>query len=218
MRVLTRLYFALGLAVLFPGAVFAQTCFGGPSLATSSGNIRAGADFIDGVNEYGIGATFGSQPLFFGGGFSFADIDNSEVSAKTLSALIGTEFRPSTSSSDLMMCAVFSTARVFGIELLGVDLTSWNFIPALAVGYNARVSPTVSVVPAAQVSVVHARFNADAGVFGEASESDTSVGLSFGLGFLFNERFSVGPRIAIPLSSDDGDTVFGVTASIAFGS
>ena len=73
------------------------------------------------------------------------------------------------------------------------------------------------LAPYAQGALVWNRISYDAGPLGEDSESDTNGLLVLGFGMIFNSRFSLGPAVWIPISEDDGDTVFGINLAFAVG-
>jgi hypothetical protein len=211
-----RLLAILTLATLsLPSSVLAQICRGGTPLAgVSSGNFGGGASFFDGGKTFGASATFGSQ--FFGtGAFAYTDFDDTDLSLKNLAGLVGFEVSPSGSQASI--CPTASVGYGFGLEVLGVDITTVTFAPSVAAGFVAEVSPTVAVVPSAEIALLYQRLTADAGPLGETTESETDGALALAVSLLFKQRVSVGPSVYIPIASDGGDTVFGVGIAIAVG-
>jgi hypothetical protein len=204
---------ALALATASP--VAAQVCLGGPALGVAtSANVGGSVSFFDGGKTYGVSAAFGSE--FFGsGGFSYTDLDDTELSLKTLS--VGAGYQVAPESSEVSVCPTLGFAYSFGLEFAGIDITALSITPAVAIGVDAEISPTVSLMPFAQLGLVYNRVTADAGIVGDATESETNGLLVLGAGLNFNERVAIGPAVYIPLASDGGDTVFGVGVSVAVG-
>ena len=180
----------------------------------SPANIGAGVSFFDGGKGYSAGAAFGSA-LFGAAAFTYTDFDDTDLSLKQLAGAIGYEVAPS--NSQLRICPNVGLGYGFGLEIAGIDITTLTFSPSVSVGFPAEVSPTVLIVPFADLGLLYQRVTADAGPLGEESESETDGALVLGISLLFNARFAVGPSVFIPLASDGGDTVFGVDFAISLG-
>jgi hypothetical protein len=211
-----RYALALFLSATLPSYVESQVCRGGPALAgVAAGNVGGTVSFFDGGKSFGASATFGSE--FFGtAGFTYSDFDDTDLSLKSLGARAGYEIAPS--ASRVRLCPTASIAYGFGLEVLGVDVTTLGLAPALSVGIEAVVSPTVTVIPAAELGLAYQRISVDAGPLGEETESETDGFLVLALGVVFNQRFAVGPAVSIPIASDGGDTTFGIGLAVAVGS
>jgi hypothetical protein len=180
----------------------------------ASGNVGGGVSFFDGGKTFSGTGTFGSQ-LFGGVGFSFTDFDDTDLSFKNISGSLGYEV--TSSETEVSFCPSFGAGYGFGLEIVGVDLTTVSVVPAVSVSIVTEVSPTVSIVPFGQLALVYQRITADGGTSGEITESDTTGALVLGAGFMFNQRFSIGPAVTIPISSEDGDTTFGIGFAVAVG-
>lgn len=197
-----------------PTTVSGQICHGGPALGSATGNVGGGASFFDGGKQYSGGVTIGSD--FFGSGsFSFTDFDDSTLSLKRLSGGVGYEVR--NPDSQVSFCPSFGLGYGFGLEISGIDITTLSVIPAVAAGLETAISPTVSIVPFAQAALIWQRVSADAGPLGDDSESETNGALGLGVALMFNQVFSIGPAVNIPIGTDDGDTSFGIGLAVAFG-
>lgn len=197
-----------------PTTVSGQICSGGPGLGSGTGNVGGGAAFFDGGKQYSGGVTIGSE-VFGSGSFSFTDFDDSSLSLKRLSGGIGYELRPP--DSQVSFCPSFGLGYGFGLEILGVDITSLSVVPAVSVGLETAISPTVSIIPFAQVALIWQRVSADAGPLGDESETETDGALGLGAALMFNQVFSIGPAVSIPIGTEDGDTSFGIGLAVAFG-
>lgn len=192
----------------------AQICSGAPTLqGTRSLNVSSGASFFDGGKTYGASFTAGSNWLV-GGGFGYTDFDDTTLSLKTISGSAGWEYED---GSGFAACPNLGASYGFGLELSGVDLTSWTISPGVSLGYEAVVSQTLSVVPTGSGSLVYQDLNADAGIGGEASESETYGMIGLGLGLIVNDLFGFGPSVSFPVGLDGGDTRFGLSATVGIG-
>jgi hypothetical protein len=203
-----------GLAFL-PAAAAAQVCRGFPPLdGNQIGHVGVGASFFDDGKGYGAEATFGG-PLFFQGVFNYLDFDNSSLSLKVIGAGVGYEVTDV--GSQISLCPGFVASYGFGLEILGVDVTTIQVAPGLSLALTSEVSPTVSVTPFAEGAVVYSRLEADAGPLGENSEDDWSGLLQLGLGVGFNSQLTLRPAVSIPISEEGGNTVFNIMVAIALG-
>jgi hypothetical protein len=210
-----RILFVLLALALAPVGASAQACVGRPPLAgNSQGNFGLGASFLDNAKGFGANATFGG-PLFGVASFDYFDIDNSTLSLKAISG--GAGYEMSVGDGSVSVCPGLSITYAFGLEVLGVDVTALEIAPGVAAGLTTEVSPTISVTPFAQASFVYSRVMVDAGPLGEEDENETAGLLVLGASLGFNNRLSVGPRVAIPIAEDGGDTAFGVFLSVAVG-
>jgi hypothetical protein len=191
----------------------AQVCIGNASLTNAAANLGGSVAFFDGGKQYGAGAVFGSE-LFFAGDFSFVDFDDTTLSLKSLGASVGYEFP---SESEASICLGATGSYSFGLEILGVDITSFAVGPVLAVGVEAEVSPTVVVIPFAQLGWFYESITADGGPLGEETETDDYGSLGLGLSLWFNEIFALGTTVRFPLGVEGGNTTFGVGLAVSVG-
>lgn len=202
------------LTLAFAIPLSAQLCRANPPLgANGSANLGFGVSFFDGGKTYSGGALFGDR-VFGGGSFSYTDFDDTTLSLKNVSGQLGMDVGD---TGDTSVCPVLSVGYGFGLEILGIDVTQWTVAPGPAVGFRSEISPTMTVVPALRGSFVYEHATADAGVLGEESDSQTYGVLGGGLGFLFNDRLSLTPSVAVPVGLDDSDPSFGIAAAIAVG-
>lgn len=212
-RFLTALAVCMG-AMLAAQPAAAQICSGQPTLqGARSVNVSSGASFFDGGKTYGANFTVGSEWLV-GGGFGYTDFDDTTLSQKTISGVAGWEYED---GSGFAACPNLGASYGFGLELSGVDLTSWTISPGVSLGYEAMVSQTLSVVPTGSGSLVYQDLTADAGIGGEASDSETYGMIGLGLGLIVNDLFGFGPSVSFPLGLDGGDTRFGLSATVGIG-
>ena len=98
-----------------------------------------------------------------------------------------------------------------------VDLTARLLSAGLALGAAFPASPAVSLVPFASLSYVKVNIKVEGS--GIDVENDDDHGrVDLGVGFVFNRIFTVRPLLNIPVGDEEGETRFGVTAHISFGS
>lgn len=206
-------FVVLMMALLCPSLVAAQTCLGNPSLGVTSGNVGVGASFFDGGKGFSLNGTVGRR-LFATGSFTHYDYDDTDLSLKTLAGGVGLEL--AAQESDVRICPSAYIQYGTGLEIFGVDVTTVTFAPAVSFGVESQVSPTVAVVPSATVAVLFQRTKADGGPLGEETESQTDGALGLSLSFIFNDTFSVAPSVTIPVAAENGNTSFGIGASIGF--
>jgi hypothetical protein len=189
-----------------------QVCLGRPLLASNNfANVGAGTTDHESGRTYGVEASFGG-PIFALASFDYFDFDNSGLSMKALSGGVGYDL--SISEPALSVCPIAQVRYEFGLDGLTVDLTALEISPGLAVGYLADLSSTVSVGPYAQGALVHARFNAEAPALDE-TETETYGLMVLGLSGVFNDAFSVGPSVTMPMGTDNGDTLLRLSFAVA---
>ena len=103
-----------------------------------------------------------------------------------------------------------------GPSVGALETHSVSFAFGAALGIVAIETATYSVVPAFGGGVTIVRLTARIGDEDE-TESETFGTVDFGVGFIFNRRVSVTPRIAIPVGGDSNDPVFGFSVAVNFG-
>ena len=199
-------------AALLPTAAAAQMCRNAPPLAGNSfGNVSAGASLFDDGNTISAGATIGSTAFASAGG-SYTRYDIGPH-LNGVGGSLGYEI--TSLGPDFSVCPTVSTSYGWGFEDQGVDFTTISFSPAIAAGYRIVLEPTVDVVPAAELALVHDRITAD-GV-ATVTNTDTYGMLSMSLGFLIRRRWAIVPAVQIPLADDGVSSVFGIGLVVAVG-
>lgn len=203
------------LATVVPTFASAQVCLGNPSLANAAANLGGGVGFFDGGKTFAANGTFGSE-LFFQGGFSVTSLDDSDLSAKAVSAGFGYEFPTQSQTS---VCLGASGQYNFGLEIAGIDFTGFQIGPVLAIGVEAEVSPTTVVIPFGSLAWYRESVTADGGGPGPDEETVTDNYGSVGLGasFVFNQTLAVSPSVAIPVGDEGVETEFGLTLTVSVG-
>jgi len=203
--------FGIGL-LLHAVPASAQVCAGRASLGPDlSWNVGLGVDFPEGATAYGGSVTLGS--IAFGtADFEYTDIDDTDLALKRVSLTVGYETVPGGTSFGI--CPTIGIGYGYGLELNGVSQTTLFVTPALAAGLEATLTPTLTLLPFAQVGLVFRRDRYDRDAIDAISGSDGR--LLLGTGFLFGRRFAVSPTVAVPIAAEGDDLVLGVIASVAF--
>jgi len=204
---------AVGWGVIVPCSLGAQVCIGNPSLSNVAVNLTGGASFYDGGKDYSASAIFGST-LFGGASFTYSDIDDTDLSLKSVGAAIGYDFP---NESQASFCLGVTGEYAFGLEILGYDITGYTIGPFIAAGLEAEVSPTVAALPFASLGWFYQSVTVDGGPLGDETETDDAGALSLGVSFLFNQMLALAPVVSIPLGVENGNTAFGVRVTIAAG-
>jgi hypothetical protein len=224
----TRMYAALRSVVLVGACLVtatsanAQTCLGLPS---SRANLTGTIGFPEGAKTYGARLGVAQESLFGGVGVNYRKLDDFDASQTSFGVDGGMSLQVAAAGSTVRLCPVVSLDYATGpnLELLGneVETTGLQALGGLALGGIMELSPGVSIIPNALASVLYNRFTIKtSGPLvddGEESSSETGGLIAGGVTFLFNNRFGVQPRIAIPVGFDEADPVFSLSVHIGFG-
>lgn len=124
--------------------------------------------------------------------------------------------RRTATSPRVSLCPIAGFQR-HTAEVSSVDLTARLISAGLALGAAFPASPAVALVPFASLSYVKVNVAIEgAGI--DLEDDDDHGRVDLGVGFVFNRIFTLRPIINIPVGEDEGETRFGVTAHINFGS
>ena len=199
----------------------AQTCTGTASFGSGPMRIGASVDFAEDVRQYGgqlaVGRAGGPFATLSIGRFDIEDIDEF---GKAYAGEIGygVDLGPTES---LELCPVLgSTYNTIKVNIPGnsvTDITSRALSGGFMLGSVASTSPTLSIVPAAGIFYVHERAKIDSNIFLDEEATEDYGVITLAAGFVFNQRVTVRPNIAIPVGLDDADPTFGVGFAFNFG-
>jgi len=204
---------ALSAAVLVPAATAAQLCRNAPPLAGNSfGNVSAGASLFDSGNTISAGVSVGST-VFASAGGSYTRYDTGGRHMNGVGGSLGYEI--TSLGPDFSLCPTASTSYGWGFEDQGLSVTTLSFSPAVAAGYRIVLEPTVDVVPAAELALVHDRITAETTT--TEKFEDTYGLLSMSLGFQIRRRWAIVPVVQIPLADEGLSSTFGLSLVIALG-
>jgi len=212
-----RLAFAvIAAAVVGVAPAQAQTCVGYPSF--SAGTVRLGGDvaFQDHATQFGATGALGSttSPLF--GTLSLAGIRyDGDASATLLDVGVGYSV-PAKTMPSLEFCPVANFSHQFGPSRGEFDTSANNFSIGAALGRSLVASPTMNVVPFADLRFVHTSVNVESD-FGNVDFSDNYGSLSLGAGIVFNKTTTLRPVVIIPIALDGGSSVFQISLAFNLG-
>ena len=192
----------------------AQTCLGRASFEVAPYQVSGGAAFTDGANGFEAGFAGGNPSVFAGatlGRTNYTEIDESSTDVGGFAG-----GGPALRGGSLQLCGLGGIAYRAGPSVGALETHSVSFAFGAALGIVAIETATYSVVPAFGGGVTIVRLTARIGDEDE-TESETFGTVDFGVGFIFNRRVSVTPRIAIPVGGDSNDPVFGFSVAVNFG-
>lgn len=207
-------------AALTAGAVLgaearAQTCHGRPGVGQDMpANIGAGVEVFDGGVGYQGQVTVGGGSAFGTGSAGLVTFDNTDLSSKTIGGTLGYRIPASTGAE---FCLTMGVGRTFGLEIQGIDISSWSFAPGLSLGLRRDLSETVALVPYGRAALIHARVTGDAGVLGSGTATETYGLLTMGGAMGLERRLYFGPWIAVPVREEDSEASVGLSVSVGVG-
>ena len=210
--------FALAMFALPATSALAQTCLGTASFASGPARIGFGLDFSEDTKQYGAQIAFGKAAgPFAGASVALVDIDEVDDSGTAFELALGYSLSVSGKGSmEICPVAGFGYASV-GVDEGGisVDLSERTLSAGFAIGGVASSSPTFKFIPSAMLAYVNA--NAKSEGFIEFDESEDFGLVSLAAGFVFNDRVTLRPNVAIPVGLDDSDPTYGIGISFNFG-
>jgi hypothetical protein len=210
---------ALAAAALLTTAIAAsaQTCVGFPPFA--NGPVRASGDLsiANHATTYGASAVFGTtEPGLFGGGsISGTRFDGTNKTGKSL-GLSGGFSIPLVSLPGTELCPVADFVHSWGPDIGGFDPSSNTIALGGAIGHAVVASPTVTLVPFADLRWIHASAHLRTGL-GTTSASDNFGSLTLGSGIMFTKTVTLRPANVIPISEGGGSSVFLISLAFNLG-
>lgn len=218
------LMIAVGLTVL-PASASGQACSGFASFAQGPFQVFGSAGFNDNAKTFGGGFAFGGQGAFGQLSIGTSSFDDLDGSSFNFGGGAGYQFSLD-QRSIFHLCPVASVGfasgpndiDVFGDGSLVLDLSETDLVFGLALGARASQSGQTQIIPSGSLTFVSATLKAKDDVSGASdSETETFGLVGLGIGFVFNEVFTLHPGVAIPFGLEGASTTFGVTLSINFG-
>jgi hypothetical protein len=213
-----------GLAAL-PTAATGQVCSGFASFAQGPFQVLGSAAFNDEAKSFGGGFAFGGAGAFGQVSIGTTSFDNLDGSSFNFGG--GAGYQVSLDKRRIFhLCPIASVAfasgpndiDVFGDGSLVLDLSETDFEFAVALGAVASRSGQTQIIPVGSLAFVSATLKAKDQVSGTSdSQSETFGLLGLGLGFVFNQVFTLRPNVAIPIGLEGASTTFSVTLSVNFG-
>ncbi len=213
-----------GLAAL-PTAATGQVCSGFASFAPGPFQVFGSAAFNDKAKSFGGGFAFGGAGAFGQLSIGTTSVDNVDGSSFNFGGGAGYQISLD-KRSVVHLCPIASVGfssgpndiDVFGDGSLVLDLSETDFEFGVALGAVASRSGQTQIIPAGSLALVSATFKAKDQVSGASdSQSETFGLLGLGLGFVFNQVFTLRPGVAIPFGLEGASTTFVVALSMNFG-
>lgn len=215
---------ASGLAVM-PTLATGQVCSGFASFAQGPFQVLGVASFNDEAKTFGGGFAFGGAGAFGQLGIGTTSYDNLDGSTFTFGA--GAGYQLSLDKTGILhLCPNAAVAfgsgpndlDVFGDGSLVIDLSQTDFTFGVALGAVASRSGQTQIIPTGSLAFVSATVKAKDDVSGDSeSQSETFGLLGLGLGFVFNQVFTLRPGVEIPFGLEGASTTFVVTLAANFG-
>jgi hypothetical protein len=115
------------------------------------------------------------------------------------------------------VCALGGVNYTSGPSLGIIDTTAVSAGIGASIGVAAVEGPSYSIVPAFGGGVTFAWITGRIAEVDD-TEAETFGSIDLGVGFVFNRRVSVTPRIAFPIGRDSDDPVFAISLAVNFGS
>lgn len=208
---------AVALFVTATAAAGAQTCVGYAPFANGPARVSGDLAIADHATTYGASAVFGTtQPgLFAGGSLSGTRFSGTNETGKNL-GLSGGFSLPLVSLPGTELCPVADFVHTWGPDVGGVDVTSNSIALGGAIGHSFAASPTLSLVPFADLRWIHASVKIKSDV-GSGSGSDDFGSLTLGTGIMFTKTVTLRPAVAIPIAEDNASSVFLISLAFNLG-
>lgn len=206
----------LATAVVGVAPAQAQTCIGYTPF--SVGTLRLGGDltFADHATEFGATGAFGSAVPGLFGSVSVAGIRYDGDASATLLDFSGGYSVPAKSLPSLEFCPVASFSHQFGPNEGGVNTSANNFSFGAALGRSLVATPTMNIVPFADLRFVHTSVSVDSDL-GNFDGSDNYGSLGLGAGLVFNRTVTLRPAVVIPIALENGSTIFQISLAFNIG-
>ncbi|HEY4303845.1 MAG TPA: hypothetical protein VGM82_05230 [Gemmatimonadaceae bacterium] len=208
---------ALGLSVAATSMLAAQTCVGYAPFANAP--VRVAGDFAiaDHATTYGASVVGGDeQPGLFGGAsLSGTRFDGTNSTGKNL-GLSGGFSLPLVTLPGTEICPVIDYTHAWGPNSGGFDVSSNAVSIGGAIGHQFPATPTLMLVPFADVRWLHASTKVSSG--GASSTGSDNLGvLTLGSGIMFSKTVTLRPALEIPFNDNNSSTVFLISIGFGFG-
>jgi hypothetical protein len=216
----TALLTSLTLLLAAATPLHAQRCLGFPGFANQPLRIDGRLETGNHRTDLSADLAFGQAAGVFGGvGIGVADYDNVNRSALLVNGEIGTQVplgTPTRTSAGAQLCPVATLQYRNGPNSDEVDVSGLDLRGGVSLGTSLPMAQSVRFAPFGTVSFAYVRNTADAGRVSVTSDDVGGV-IDLGAGFIFTERFTVRPKVSIPVGFDDSDARFGIAVGYSFG-
>jgi hypothetical protein len=201
--------------------LYAQMCQGRPHFSTAPMNI--GASVTTGNDETTIAGNwnFGSAMYFGGFGLGLTSFDDFDGSSTSAMGEFGLHMRPSTIGY-LELCPLVRGSIGLGPEDVPagntrLDFTRYAMQAGVGIGGMMSVARGIVAIPFGDFMLAYEREHAESRNGETASHTDTGGLLGIGFRLSFANRFTIGPKLTIPLGIENSDPMWGLGFSLAVG-
>jgi hypothetical protein len=200
----------------------AQMCHGRPSFAVAPMNVSGDVTTGDEATTITGGWNFGSLTYFGGFDLGLTTFDDFDGTASSLMGEIGTHIRPG-GVLYLEMCPFVRLGLAMGPDDVpagndtDLDLRQYDVQAGVGLGGMVPVVRGLVLMPFGDFALAYQRQNADWSNGNSSSDTDTYGLLGAGVRLSFDNRFTIGPKLTIPLGLQDSDPIWGLGFTFAFG-
>lgn len=211
---------ALALLTIAAAPLQAQRCLGFPGFGGQP--LRLGGEITTGddVTTLGANLAFGQAAGAFASvGLGMADADGVSGTGLLVNGMVGTQIAAGTrsgTSAGLQLCPVASIEYQSGPNVGDLDVSGLILRGGVSLGTSLPMTSTIALAPFGTASIAYARASVSSGTF-DGSDSDVGGVIDLGAGLLFNNRFTIRPKVEIPIGFDDSSARFGVSFGFNFG-
>jgi hypothetical protein len=202
--------------------LYAQMCHGRPSFAVSPMNVSGNVSTGDETTTITGGWNFGSTTYFGGVNLGLTTFDEFDGTASSLMGEIGTHIRPG-GVLYLEMCPFARLGLAMGPNDVpdgnGTDLDFTEYDVQAGVGLGGMVPMVRGLVlmPFGDFALAFQRQQAERSNGNSSSDTDTYGLLGAGVRLSFDNRFTIGPKLTLPIGLEDSDPIWGFGFALAFG-
>jgi hypothetical protein len=215
----------VGGLIALPTLASGQVCSGFASFAEGPFQVFGSAGFNDNAKSFGGGFAFGGAGPF--GQLSIGTTTFNDLDGSSFNFAGGAGYQFTLDQRGLVhLCPAASVAfasgpnniDVFGDGSVVLDLSETDLVFGLGIGAVASRSGQTQIIPNGSLAFVSATAKGSDDVSGTSDSQSETFGLfTMGLGFVFNQVFTLHPSVTIPFGLDGASTTFGVTLSVTFG-
>lgn len=208
-------FVSLVIALAWSSTAFAQTCLGGPDLATPAVQLRVGGAFTDGARGIVGGLGGGSNRFFSTADIEFTAYDLVDDTEFAFGSVFGTQITTGP-QRNVALCPVGAVRFGFGPNPDPVSFRSIIVQGGGSIGVIATTTSTFSVVPT--FGIAFTRALATVTLNGISTSDGTNYGVGvIGVGLRFNNhRSAVVPTLSVPFGLNGGDIEFAIRFTTNF--
>jgi len=195
----------------------AQTCMGGATFAHRRAQLNTAYASGGGVHTAAVtGASLGATPgPFLSLGLGFTNNDDLRADATVVDGTAGLGF-PVLSTPETELCPFASFATLNGEYQTGEGVSAFSY--GAGVGLGTRLSPRsgFELVPFVSGGYFLSSSTTHLGQ-NEGTAEDNYFNASFGVGFVFQDVFTIRPSASYAMAHGQKLTTYGLSISYSFG-